>query len=198
MTLELGPRKRKARVIHRYPNGDDPRKRELFGNDKKCSKCKLIKSIKNFHWKSSYYRGKEKERIQAECGACREKQRHAKYSASPEIFLLRAYQTIKQSSARRLRGRKSVTISFKDFMEAWAAQKKKYGLICPISGQQMTYIQGLGNLETNISIDRIDSSLTYIKGNIQFICRRINTMKHNESLGSLVFWSRAIVEQNDV
>jgi hypothetical protein len=198
MTLELGPRKRKARVIHRYPNGDDPRKRELFGNDKKCSKCKLIKSIKNFHWKSSYYRGKEKERIQAECGACREKQRHAKYSASPEIFLLRAYQTIKQSSARRLRGRKSVTITFKDFMEAWAAQKKKYGLICPISGQQMTYIQGLGNLETNISIDRIDSSLTYIKGNIQFICRRINTMKHNESLGSLVFWSRAIVEQNDV
>ena len=62
----------------------------------------------------------------------------------------------------------------------------------------MTYLQGLGNLETNISIDRIDSSLDYIKGNIQFICRRINTMKHNESLGSLIFWSRAIVEQNDV
>ena len=198
MTWALKPRKRKARVIHRYPHGDDPRKRELFGDNKKCSKCKLIKDIKNFHWKSSYYRGKEKERIQAECGACREKQRHAKYSASPEIFLLRAYQMIKQRSARRLRGRKPVIITFKDFMEAWATQKKKYGLICPISGQQMTYLQGLGNLETNISIDRIDSSLDYIKGNIQFICRRINTMKHNESLGSLIFWSRAIVEQNDV
>ena len=198
MTWALKPRKRKARVIHRYPHGDDPRKRELFGDNKKCSKCKLIKDIKNFHWKSSYYRGKEKERIQAECGACREKQRHAKYSASPEIFLLRAYQMIKQRSARRLRGRKPVIITFKDFMEAWAAQKKKYGLICPISGQQMTYLQGLGNLETNISIDRIDSSLDYIKGDIQFICRRINTMKHNESLGSLIFWSRAIVEQNDV
>ena len=198
MTWALKPRKRKARVIHRYPHGDDPRKRELFGDNKKCSKCKLIKEIKNFHWKSSYYRGKEKERIQAECGACREKQRHAKYSASPEIFLLRAYQMIKQRSARRLRGRKPVIITFKDFMEAWATQKKKYGLICPISGQQMTYLQGLGNLETNISIDRIDSSLDYIKGNIQFICRRINTMKHNESLGSLIFWSRAIVEQNDV
>ena len=198
MTWALKPRKRKARVIHRYPHGDDPRKRELFGDNKKCSKCKLIKDIKNFHWKSSYYRGKEKERIQAECGACREKQRHDKYSASPEIFLLRAYQMIKQRSACRLRGRKPVIITFKDFMEAWATQKKKYGLICPISGQQMTYLQGLGNLETNISIDRIDSSLDYIKGNIQFICRRINTMKHNESLGSLIFWSRAIVEQNDV
>ena len=115
MTWALKPRKRKARVIHRYPHGDDPRKRELFGDNKKCSKCKLIKDIKNFHWKSSYYRGKEKERIQAECGACREKQRHAKYSASPEIFLLRAYQMIKQRSARRLRGRKPVIITFKDF-----------------------------------------------------------------------------------
>ena len=196
MTLKLGPRKRKARTIHRYPNGNDPRKRELFGDDKKCSKCKLTKDIFNFHWKSSYYKGKEKERIQAECGECREKQRHAKYSASPEIFLLRAYQMIKQRSARRIRGRKPVTITFKDFMEAWAAQKKKYGLICPISDQEMTYQQGLGNLETNISIDRIDSSKDYIKGNIQFICRRVNTMKHNESLDSLIFWSRAITEHH--
>ena len=196
MTLKLGPRKRKARTIHRYPNGNDPRKRELFGDDKKCSKCKLTKDIFNFHWKSSYYKGKEKERIQAECGECREKQRHAKYSASPEIFLLRAYQMIKQESARLVRKRRPVTITFEEFMEAWAAQKKKYGLICPISHQEMTHIQGLGNLETNISIDRIDSSKDYIKGNIQFICRRVNTMKHNESLDSLIFWSRAITEHH--
>ena len=196
MTLKLGPRKRKARTIHRYPHGKDPAKRELFGDTKTCSKCKLTKDIFNFHWKSSYYKGKEKERIQAECGECREKQRHAKYSASPEIFLLRAYQMIKQESARLVRKRRPVTITFEEFMEAWAAQKKKYGLICPISHQEMTHIQGLGNLETNISIDRIDSSKDYIKGNIQFICRRVNTMKHNESLDSLIFWSRAITEHH--
>ena len=197
MTLQLGPRKQKARIIHRYPNGNDPRKRELFGDDKKCSKCKLIKDIFNFHWKSDYVKGKIKLRLQAECGECREKQRHTKYSANPEIFLLRAYQMIKQRSARPLRRRKPVTITFKDFMKAWAAQKKKHGLICPISNQEMTYIQGLGNLETNISIDRIDSSKDYIKGNIQFICRRVNTMKHNESLDSLIFWSRAITENDN-
>ena len=112
-------------------------------------------------------------------------------------FLLRAYQMIKQKSARRIRGRKPVTITFKDFMEAWAAQKKKHGLICPISDQEMTHIQGLGNLETNISIDRIDSSKNYILGNIQFICRRVNTMKHNETVDSLIFWSRAIMECHD-
>jgi hypothetical protein len=103
---------------------------------------------------------------------------------------------IKQESARLIRKRRPVTITFEEFMEAWAAQKKKYGLICPISHQEMTYQQGLGNLETNISIDRIDSSKDYIKGNIQFICRRVNTMKHNESLDSLIFWSRAIMEHH--
>tara|TARA_R110002153_G_scaffold50121_1_gene141042 strand:- start:56 stop:649 length:594 start_codon:yes stop_codon:yes gene_type:complete len=194
MTLKLGPKKRKAKIIHRYPNGNDPKKREMFGDDKQCSKCKLIKDIRYFHWKSDHYKGRHRYRIQAECGECREKQRHAKYNANPEIFLLRAYQMIKQKSARRIRRRKPVTITFEDFMKAWAAQKKKHGLICPISDQQMTHIQGLGNLETNISIDRIDSSKDYIKGNIQFICRRVNTMKHNESLESLIFWSRAIAE----
>jgi len=196
MIVKLGPKKQKARTIPRYPNGKDPAKREHFGDTKTCSKCKLTKDIFNFHWKSDRYNGKRRLRLQAECGECREKQRHAKYSASPEIFLLRAYQMIKQESARLIRKRRPVTITFEEFMEAWAAQKKKYGLICPISHQEMTYQQGLGNLETNISIDRIDSSKDYIKGNIQFICRRVNTMKHNESLDSLIFWSRAITEHH--
>ena len=196
MTLKLRPKKRKARIIHRHPNTRDPKKREMFGDNRSCSKCKLTKDIFNFHWKSSYYKGKIKDRIQAECAECREEQRHAKYSATPEMFLKRAYQMIKQESARK-KYRKKVTITFEEFMEAWAAQKKKYGLICPISDQEMTHKQGLGNLESNISIDRIDSSKDYIKGNIQFICRRVNTMKHNETLDSLIFWSRAIVACHD-
>jgi len=198
MNVNLGPTKQKARTIHRHPNGRDPDKLKYFGKDKKCSKCKQTKIIFNFHWKSDYYKGKLKHRLQAECGECREKQRHAKYSASPEIFLSRAYQMIKQESARLIRKRRPVTITFEEFMETWAAQKKKYGLICPISKQEMTYQQGLGNLETNISIDRIDSSKNYDLGNIQFICRRVNTMKHNATLEDLVCWSRAIAVNHDL
>ena len=197
MSVNLGPKKQKARTIHRHPNGNDPKKRKLFGNIKTCSKCKLTKDIFNFHWKSDRYNGKIRRRLQAECGECREKQRHAKYSASPEIFLLRAYQMIKQESARLIRKRRPVTITFEEFMKTWADQKEKYGLICPISNQEMTYQQGLGNLETNISIDRIDSKKDYEKGNIQFICRRVNTMKHNSTLEDLVCWSRAIAVNHD-
>ena len=197
MSVNLGPQKQKAITIHRYPNGNDPKKRKLFGDSRRCSKCSRTKDIFNFNWKSNYYKGKRKIRLQAECSDCREKQRRIKYSESPEIFLMRAYQMIKQKSARKKK-RKPTTVTFNQFMKTWEIQKEKHGLICPISGQVMTHQQGHGPLETNISIDRIDSLKNYDPGNIQFICRRVNTMKHNETTESLISWSRAIMENHDL
>ena len=189
--------RQQGKTIRRYPNGNDPLKQELFGETKTCSKCGSEKIIFKFHWKSDYYKGKLRRRLQAECGECRELQRHTKYSATPEAFIMRSVQTIAQQSARKKR-RKRVALTMDQFMEEWRKQFKKYGLICPLSGQEMTYQQGLGNLETNISIDRIDSSKVYEKGNIQFICRRVNSMKNHFSNQDLVFWSRAIAVQHDV
>lgn len=193
---EYEKNRQKGKTIRKYPNGDDPLKQELFGKTKICSKCKETKIIFKFHWKSDKYKGKLRHRLQAECGECREKQRHAKYSATPEAFIMRSVQTITQESARKKR-RKRVALTMDQFIDAWQAQYKKYGLICPLSGQEMTYQQGLGNLETNISIDRINSDKIYEKGNVQFICRRVNGMKNHFSNHDLVFWSRAIAVQHD-
>jgi len=190
--------RQEGKTIRRYPNGNDPLKEELFGKTRTCSKCKETKIIFKFHWKNDRYKGRQRHRIQAECGECREKQRHAKYSASPEAFIMRSVQRIRQESARYKKRRKRVALTMDQFIDAWQAQYKKYGLICPLSGQEMTYQQGLGNLETNISIDRIDSDKIYEPGNIQFICRRVNSMKNHFSNQDLVFWSRAIAVQNDV
>ena len=188
--------RQQGKTIRRYPNGNDPLKQELFGETKTCSKCGSEKIIFKFHWKSDYYKGKLRRRLQAECNECRELQRHTKYSATPEAFIMRSVQTIAQQSARKKR-RKRVALTMDQFMEEWRKQFKKYGLICPLSGQEMTYQQGLGNLETNISIDRIDSSKIYEPGNIQFICRRVNSMKNHFSNHDLVFWSRAIAVHHD-
>jgi len=185
--------RQQGKTIRKYPNGDDPLKQELFGETRTCSKCKETKIIFKFHWKG---RLRLRRRLQAECGECREKQRHNKYSASPEAFIMRSVQTITQESARKKR-RKRVALTMDQFMEEWIKQFKEYGLICPLSGQEMTYQQGLGNLETNISIDRIDSSKIYEPGNIQFICRRVNSMKNHFSNQDLVFWSRAIAVNHD-
>ena len=190
--------RREGKTVRRYPNGNDPLKEELFGKTRTCSKCKETKIIFKFHWKNDRYKGKHRYRIQAECSECREKQRHAKYSASPEAFIMRSIQRIRQESARYKKRRKRVALTMDQFMEEWRQQYKKHGLICPLSGQEMTYVQGLGDLETNISIDRIDSSKVYEKGNVQFICRRVNGMKQEFSKEDLVFWSRAITVQHDV
>ena len=189
--------RQQGKTIRRYPNGNDPLKQELFGENRTCSKCKETKIIFKFHWKSDNYKGTYRRRLQAECGECREKQRHAKYSATPEAFIMRSVQTIAQESARKKR-RKRVTLTMDQFMEEWRKQFKEYGLICPLSGQEMTYVQGLGVIQTNISIDRIDSDKDYEKGNVQFICRRVNSMKQEFSKEDLVFWSRAITVRHDV
>ena len=189
--------RQQGKTIRRYPNGDDPLKEKLFGKTKTCSKCKETKIIFKFHYKNDCYKGRHRYRIQAECGECREKQRHAKYSATPEAFIMRSVQTIRQESARLKKRRKRVTLTMDQFMEEWRKQFKEYGLICPLSGQEMTYVQGLGVIQTNISIDRIDSDKDYEKGNVQFICRRVNSMKQEFSKEDLVFWSRAITVNHD-
>lgn len=49
---------------------------------------------------------------------------------------------------------------------------------CALSGLKMQRLIGKGRKYNNISIDRIDPKLGYIKGNIQLVCDRFNIMKH--------------------
>jgi len=68
---------------------------------------------------------------------------------------------------------------------------------CAISNQEMTFCRGVGSVDTNLSIDRIDSSIGYVEGNIQFVCNIINTMKTNLSMNDFVKWCNLIVKNNE-
>lgn len=58
----------------------------------------------------------------------------------------------------------------------------------------MTYLAGNGRVATNISIDRINSSLGYVRGNVQFVCDVVNRMKQDLSQVELVLWCRRVLE----
>jgi len=57
----------------------------------------------------------------------------------------------------------------------------------------MTYKAGSGRVNTNISIDRIDSSIGYVRGNVQFVCDVVNRMKQDLPQKELLMWCKRIL-----
>lgn len=47
-----------------------------------------------------------------------------------------------------------------------------------------------------ISLDRIDSSKSYTKNNVQLVCWAVNQMKNNYSTEQLITWCSFIVNNN--
>ena len=65
---------------------------------------------------------------------------------------------------------------------------------CPYLGIELTHELGKGQLESNSSLDRIDSTKGYIPGNVQVTSRLANTMKSNASQETLLRFAQGIFE----
>lgn len=87
--------------------------------------------------------------------------------------------------------KKEVLISLQDLVDQWKSQKG----ICAYSGQVLSLVQKDRDWsESTASIDRIDSSKGYIKGNIQWVHKRINTMKNDMSETEFINWCVKVAE----
>jgi hypothetical protein len=100
----------------------------------------------------------------------KEKQ-EARRDASPESFLKTRYQGVKY------RGRK-VEIGAEYLIKMWYDQKG----LCAVSGLPMLHKSG--SLFT-VSVDRTDSKLDYIEGNIQLVCRCMNLARREHPVEEL-------------
>ena len=166
-------------TIRRHPDGRDPRKIELFGEFKRCSKCQETKHIYEFDFKNRRRPdGSQRPGIQAECGYCRKLQKIKKYNSDPHSYVLRLIQLARQPSAIK-KGRRPCNMELDEFMNEWQKQYEKTGTICPKLGIQMTYTGGENKVRTNISIDRINGKKDYEKGNVQFVSHIYNIMKQH-------------------
>lgn len=74
---------------------------------------------------------------------------------------------------------------------------------CAISGEEiyigydcMKYLNHPKE-EKTASLDRIDSSKGYIKGNVQWVHLKVNYMKHSMMTTELLHWCRRILEYNE-
>lgn len=69
---------------------------------------------------------------------------------------------------------------------------------CAISGVPIRFAEKTGRYsDKTASLDRIDSTNGYVVGNVWWIHKDLNFMKHKNSLDDLLKWCRLIVEYQD-
>lgn len=143
-----------------------------WSSTKQCSKCDQRKSLTEFYFKAG------RRRLQAECRTCLNDARIKKHSSGPFEYLDYLTKNLRNSSPKKKR--KESKISRLEFLRIFQKQMYKFGLLCPYSGIQMTWELGSGKpTETNISIDRFDSTRPYEPGNVVFCCWFVNRMKYD-------------------
>lgn len=123
-----------------------------------CTKCGEIKQIECFHKHKGCYGG-----YNSVCKTCRLPQSKKNYQGFSDVY--RLWYSAKSRAKRKNR---SFSIEESDI---------RIPEVCPILGTKF-----IKNTEYAASIDRIDSTKGYIKGNIQVISRRANMIKSNATI----------------
>lgn len=182
-----------------------------------CSKCRELKEKCNFAKSSARFDG-----LDVYCKACtkawREANKEALLSKKKEYYqnniqLMRdrnrnKYLKHKDKQMSQMRKYYSTPENWAKRMIMRSKERAfKVGLefnitvsdlfipdVCPYLGIPLTYQLGKGQLPSNASIDRIDSSKGYVKGNVQIISRRANTMKNDASNEELVTFAMNVLK----
>ena len=120
------------------------------------------------------------------CRTCAAKKRE--HEKSP---YWRGIDGISQQYLNRLSFRnKEVSITLQDLVDQWKKQDGK----CVYTKEVLSLVRkDTGWKQSSASIDRIDSSIGYHVGNIQWVHKRINTMKNDMSEKEFISWCKKVV-----
>lgn len=82
----------------------------------------------------------------------------------------------------------------------WSLYESQQGL-CALTGIPLVLNTSLKNNNVNwdvitASVDRIDNSLGYVEGNVQWVHKEINRLKNNYSLEELLYWSKLLLDKH--
>lgn len=181
---QKGPRTHWARPVHTTI---------LINQKQTCKTCKKEKPLEFFYANGCFSDGVKKYR--SSCKECvllkakasnfiQYKTKAERRSSSPKNFI----SGILNHAAKR---KKHLGFNI-DLVYLLELYEKQQGL-CALSGVEMTYLAGKGRVNTNISIDRIDSAVGYVRGNVQFVCDVVNRMKQDLPQSEMFIWCRRVL-----
>ena len=150
-----------------------------------CCHCHLEKPFLLFHKNS-----RRKDGFAAECKQCI-KDRHQE----PEVILRRKAAHKKRLETFEARQDQHYRIAkARSKKEGWYFNLEVSDIIipaqCPYLNIPLTYTIGEGIVFSNSSLDRIDSTKGYVKGNIQVISHLANQIKSNATLEQLLTFAK--------
>lgn len=143
---------------------------------------------KNREWQRKY-REKHKEKIN--------QKNKLSYSENPDVFYQRRVRSANNNpeqvmleNARRnaTRHNREFNLDLSDIV---------IPEVCPFLKVPLIFDRGKGLSWNAPSIDRIDSSMGYVKGNVQILSRKANMMKSNATQAELIQFAKSILEGYD-
>lgn len=166
----------KEERIHKIVNGED----YYF-----CSKCKKWRPKSKF----SIDNNSLHQNRGGLCNECKDCQRERYYHERQRLFednnLALRYKLQQALKGTRRRSKEKniyndLTIDY--LLYLWERQKG----CCALTGIPMTYKFYEGRVNTNVSVDRIDSTKGYSKDNVQLVCMAANQMKNDLSMEEFI------------
>lgn len=135
-----------------------------------CTVCKVMYP-KTKDYFTTFISRRDGEVFQTKCKTCERLYVQSKNS-QPLIYLKSLIRGILKDPKRISKG---FNLDYTFIIELYNKQNKK----CAITGIEMTTLKGKGLYFSNVSIDRIDPTIGYLKSNVQLVCFWANQAKSN-------------------
>ncbi len=161
---------------------------------RKCKECRLIKELNTYN----FHRRETENGWRGRCRVCHNKHvRQVQEMTKAEIATNKVYREkykrtkpletlLKVAKGNAKRRYKDFNINIEDLKLLWDSQKG----ICYYTNRPMKFHIGF---EDSVSIDRINSSIGYLKGNIALCQSKVNIMKNDATIEELLIFCEDIL-----
>ena len=169
-------------------------KRQILGLDsgvfyKECETCKTSKSSKNFRVRA----GSKIHSRRPFCLACEKNTRNNNYEKNKTAHLQKINKYRVKNWQMKMLWQAKATASRKNIPFNLDEHDISIPTNCKYLGVPLTQSLGEGVVWSNTSLDRIDPARGYVKGNVEVISRKANSMKNMATIDELRTFAKNIL-----